>query len=375
MFAPVDIGPALDRATAALNAPRLNAAIESTSKRGKLVERSSASLHRDGTLWTVRLQAPPTAQVDRVDTMYRVGPERIEGWNRLWNERLSLAIPTKARSGPASARLALAAPLTLEAELLTSPTMRKSVFDGFRMVKGWQRNGNVWRAKRNGETVEVRFDGAGRWTGYSAAGKDQQIRLAVSYPANVLAFVPPATARAVRAFAAAPALPKGADENLLRSILAAHKHFRGSVISSNTNLTVTDRRVGEKRPDLTWQWSNGLVTATQNGKTKSAKSSLRDVVATLGGLTGKGPDAYIRDLTLGRIPFANILSPGAKVKQIGQITTNGVLCDILGVESGNRRITLFVRRSDHLVASATVEALDKKGTVMRTLRTYRYAKA
>ncbi|RYG37546.1 hypothetical protein EON81_06355 [bacterium] len=376
MFAPVDIGLSLDRALAAFDSPRLIATIESHSKSGKVVEVSSSTVQRgsDGS-WTVRMQSPPTAKTDRVDIMYRVRQDRVDGWNRLWKERLTLPVPKAQSNSPALTRLSLATPPTLEAELLTSPSARKGTFEMLRKVKGWKQSGNVWKAQGNGVNLTVRFDGSGRWVGYTSAGKGQEVSFKISYPTSALAFAPPSSAAQVRAFATPPPLPKGADESLLRDVLAAHKHFRGTVSSQKISSTIGTRRLSERRPDRTWQWSKDILTVTTKGKTRSVKAKISDIIEKLGIISGDGPDAYVRELILGRIPFANVLSPTARLKRIGEASSDGVACDILEVKAENRRITLFVRKSDRLVASATVEGVDARGrTLTRNLRTYQYKK-
>ncbi|RYG46288.1 hypothetical protein EON79_10535, partial [bacterium] len=73
MFAPVDIGPSLDRALVALSSPGLVATLESRSKKGKTMEVSAAAVRRgsDGT-WAIRMQSPPTSGSDRADLLYLV---------------------------------------------------------------------------------------------------------------------------------------------------------------------------------------------------------------------------------------------------------------------------------------------------------------
>ncbi len=147
-----------------------------------------------------------------------------------------------------------------------------------------------------------------------------------------------------------------------------------SVDATVTELIFSDRRFRERRANLTWMYDGSQLTVL-NSKTNTAyrgastRVRIPGVVAALGGQV----DPFTMRLLRREFPLADLFAKSRVVSSSGTIESKGSAFDILRSDAMGSRVSMLVRRDNHLPESTTADVLgpDGKG-VYSSLRQFKY---
>lgn len=392
-FAPADPAYALlDAATAShARLTRFRVHVELDAKADTNRQRVTYDLAADGGRILVRIREPRKPGEDKSDRTYFFANNRLVGFDAYANERIARDLPPVG-SQLQRIQFVLGSMPDLLNHLL-EPSGMKEFLDGMKHP-GWRRQ------RKNGVDLLIRSQGLNtkpavlgfdpkthllRRVDIGLTGNEVHWTFDYSAPGPVT-FNPPASARPVPSFTVAPEPPKYANatvEKTTRAMLDAHARFTTGSISildggQVIKLAFDGRKFREEGRQLSYAY-DGKVLSVLNAKfnTFYRGSAARSTIPDLLFKVGAGADSMSRQMLQGRIPFREMIRSNMKVSQGGTVASaQGIPCDILSFDGGRTKITVFVRRTDHLVDSMMTNIVDGSGrTISMSARRFVYTKS
>lgn len=368
-FLPLAPNPAstlLDSAAAAhasLSHFRVHVELNAVTAQGRVA--TTFDLAENGQTFLLRIREPRRRGMDRSDRTFLFGPTKVVGYDAVANEQLSEAT-AKGASRIARLEATLGAASDVVKALLDPATMK--AFLGSAKSGHWKivpHGSETWLTQTvpgtsNQELISLdrkthllrRVDAYGR-------GSAVHWTLAYSTPGPV-AFAPPSGARRVSSFTVAPEPPvflsKQAEQVTHRLWGAYYRYPSGTIqvegSNGKTKISINGRRIREDQANVSYAYDGKVLTILDRQHHRFYRGeTVRVAIADMLSGIGQSCDNLSRQLTSGRIPYRGAFSVSSRVSVEGQVESVSGPCDILSVNNGSVRTTIFVRRRDGLVDS------------------------
>lgn len=158
-----------------------------------------------------------------------------------------------------------------------------------------------------------------------------------------------------------------------RSVYAYSKLSSASMTTSiggNSVQVVFDKnKAAQQGEGLSWAYDGHNLSLATPGHFRRGDIALRFVP----GKVGEGIDPMLQAWALHRNPARNLSSQPMSVRLAGIVKVDGVTCDIVEFRQLRTRVSVLVRRTDHLFARLSSVTKDSKGrTVSSADREIRY---
>jgi hypothetical protein len=393
LLAQASVAPYFDRSVSALTSlGSFSARIEGVATSAKRRQRATYGISVTRQAVFLRIQEPPQMGLDKTDRTFFLTGNQLTGYDAVANERLLRKVPAKGALG---LRLVETLGGVDDAVRLTlSPAALGTFYAGYRTTSGWTttRRGNIVQISRRPNPTSrstFAFDqSTGLLRRLTLANNGAELSWTITYGplTKALTFATPANARTVTSFTVQPGLPSFsnlATEQVVRAALRAQKGFQQGVITvvsggRRSQLFLGDRKAGERRSDLQWAF-DGKILAMRDPRSRRfwrGPAKRQDITDTIDAAVKSGVDPMLRRVLARQVPFQDLLSSDMKARVVGSVAPNGVPCDIVEFRNPVRRVALFVRKDNRLIASASTDLLDRAGNrVSTTTRTFGYSRS
>ncbi|AIE83610.1 hypothetical protein [Fimbriimonas ginsengisoli] len=346
----------------------------------------------DGKAVLLRVRQPKSLGVDRSDRTFFFGPSRMVAYDAYANERLTRPLSPTA---PRVARM-----LTALGQMddmmrnLLEPKDLATFYDGLKNVRGWSLR------KESRRTVLSRQAKIAGGYARSVLVFDPGIpllrRMDVSSPGSAVhwtfdysrggpvSYSPPRSAKSVDTFTVAPEPPRYANAAAKRTteaMMRAYRTLSRGIVEvegddGRVRVSLSGRKVREDQERLSYAY-DGKVLTISDPRTNSfyrgavGRVAVPEVVAAIRGRV----DPLVRQIFQHRVPFSDVVGPLASIAIAGQVQSQGVSCDILRITDPRSRVSIFVRRDNHLAASVSTDVLDRnRRTLVTTTRNFGYSR-
>jgi hypothetical protein len=199
-----------------------------------------------------------------------------------------------------------------------------------------------------------------------------------------ISYMAPRSARLVSAFTVTPEPPRYASpaaQRTTRAMIDANRRFTSGTIDvegddGHVRISLSGRKLREDQPRLSYAYDGRVLTVVDRRRDAfyrgaAIRSTVPDLIAELRGRV----DPISRQILQRRVPYEEILSPRLTVALAGQAQSGGTASDILRLTDARSRVSMFVRRDNHLVESVTSDVLDASGHSMASsTRSFRYSR-
>lgn len=360
---------------------RVHVELNATTPQGKVV--STYDIAENGQTFLLRIREPRRRGMDRSDRTFLFAPTKVVGYDAIANEQLSEAT-AKGASRVARLEATLGPAGDIIKALLDPPTMKAFL--------GNAKSGN-WRVSAHGDQtwltqsvpglVKQELIALDRKTHLlrrvDAYGRGSEIHWSLSYAApGTVAFTPPSGARRVSAFTVAPEPPvflSKQAEQVTHRLWGAYFRYPSGTISvdgsnGRTQIAISGRRIREDQRNVSYAYDGKVLTILDRLHNRFYRGeTVRVAIADMLNGIGQSCDNLSRQLTSGRAPYRDAFTATTRVSVEGQVEGSGGPCDILSVNNGNARTTIFVRRRDGLIDSIMTTI----NGAMSSNRRYKYA--
>jgi len=337
-----------------------------------------------GTDGLLRVREPATGLLDRSDRSFIVRVNKLVGYDAVAGERLQRSL-----KGHDSVEGRLATQLGALGDSLSiaiDPRAMRKFFDGFRTFRDWNQtqSGNVITLRRSAKGAATVFKFAGSpplLREVSIKLKDSVLDWTYSFRkgANIALSIP-SDARLVSSFVAREAPPKYDSpkaKEVVEKMIKAYGALQFGTIrvksdEGDTTLFLAGRRLREDGATFSWAYDGSILTI-RNKKTRKfyRGKAIRVILAEYITKVGGEVDPIIRRIVAHRVPYLDLFPTQATVKHPG---TRGDTADILDVTSPSLKVSLFVRKDNHLMDSMESETIDTPGKVQtQTQRHFSYS--
>jgi hypothetical protein len=164
-------------------------------------------------------------------------------------------------------------------------------------------------------------------------------------------------------------------------MIDANRRFTSGTIDvegddGHVRISLSGRKLREDQPRLSYAYDGRVLTVVDRRRDAfyrgaANRSTVTDLIAELRGRV----DPISRQILQRRVPYEEILSPRLTVALAGQAQSGGTASDILRLTDARSRVSMFVRRDNHLVESVTSDVLDASGHSMASsTRSFRYSR-
>jgi len=344
-------------------------------------QQSTYDLEIDSKSILVRVQQPRHAGEDRSDRTYLFSGGKLLAYDSLANERLSRDLPTEGSRLDKVLFVFGTLPDLIRG--LFNPPEMKAFLDQTRAVKGWSvshKHGMdlLVRMQPGGKKMDVLgFDPNSHLLRRVDVGTNETgVRWTFDYSApRALSLRPPASARRVTAFTVAPEPPHYVTkeaERITKAMLDAESRLTVGVIAidgsaGKTRIWLDGKKVREDGPHVTYAFDGQTLAILNRDRHVFYRgSAIRSTIPDLVAQVGASADPILRQILQHRIPFREAIRPNMKVSVAGQMTLPEGVCDTLSLDGGRTRVTMFVRRRDHLVAGMMTVISDNNGRPIAT---------
>jgi hypothetical protein len=350
-------------------------------------KRTTYEIASDGKNAVIRIQKPERGEEAASDRTFYFGSLKLTGYDAVANEQLSRALP-KNKSLLDRYTFVLGAPDDMVKNIL-DPSAMQAFLLSMRKLTGWRLrttpDGAVATRAAGGSTTDLRFyPKTGLVHRVDVTTGKNEIHWSFEYArGGPTALRPPASARLVSAFTVSLVPPKYTTPRARRiaeDVVAAYRGLKnGEIIvdgdDGHATIYLTGRKLREDQPHLTYAY-DGSRLSILGGKANafyagpSVRRAVPDYVAEIGGRV----DPISRQILQRKVPFQEVFAPRVAVSYSGEMTMGGGSFDLLKLEFPRGRVSLFVRRSDHLLDGAVTESLDDQGHLLaRSARRFHYA--
>lgn len=351
-------------------------------------QQSTYDLDVDSKSVLIRVQQPRRTGEDKSDRTYFFSGGKMVAYDAFANERLARNLP--AGVSRLDQMLFVFGTLPDLVRGLLKPSEMKAFFDQTRKVPGWSlthKHGMdlLIRPQPGVKKLDVLgFDSSSHLLRRVDVGVTQSgVRWTFDYSSpRAISFRPKASARFVTAFTVAPEPPKYMTteaEHVTKTMLDAEARLTAGTIvidssEGHTRIGLGGKRVREDGAHLSYAFDGKVLTILDRDKGRfyrgtAIRSTIPDLIVQL----GLGVDPILRQILQHHIPFREAIRPNMKVSLQGRMTMPDGPCDILSLDGGRTRVTMFVRRRDHYVAGIMTQILDNSGhTIATSNRRFRY---
>jgi len=351
-------------------------------------QQSTYDLEVDPANVLVRVQRPRRSGEDKSDRTYFFSGGKMVAYDVFANERLARDLP--AGESRLDQMLFVFGTLPDLVQGLLKPSEMKAFLDQTRKVPGWSlthKHGMdlLIRPQPGVKKLDVLgFDPASHLLRRVDVGVTESgVRWTFDYsPPRKIAFRPKPSARLVTSFTVAPEPPTYATEeaeHVTKTMLNAEARLTAGAIGidsseGHTRISLAGKRVREDGPHLSYAFDGKVLTVLDRDKGHfyrgtAIRSTIPDLIVQL----GLGVDPILRQILQHRIPFREAIRSNMKVSLQGRMTMPDGPCDILSLDGGRTKVTMFVRRRDHYVAGMMTQISDNSGRIIATSnRRFRY---
>jgi|GEM_PF-5402671 len=329
--------------------------------------------------------APRQNGYDRIDRIFEQRGRTVRGWERVQQEYFSTAIHAGIPAGIEALvpHVGAVAPYFFDGRAL------KGYLDGLAAFPRWTRKqtptNTIWTVQNPGTPARTaltfrRKDG--RLVGLISIDPQTQFEwTAIDTTKVVPVWQPTPNVRKVAKFENRPAISTFEDpalEALVRKSLITHRDLRNVTVTIegefSRKLHLRGRDYGEESSDFRWSYVDGVFTAHRVGETViQGRTVATEIPRLLQRGMGRPPSRYFAELVTSASPFRRFLDGSMKGRQVGQITLDGAMCDIIEMTGYSRRVSYSIRRADFRVALVLTETLDRSNRVVdRSEVRYRY---
>jgi hypothetical protein len=359
--------------------------IDAAASKAGQTKRMQFDLSVSPTQAYMRQQEPASGFLDRSDRRYSLRGDKLVGYDAIADERIHRTV--KEGKTPAAKLAGALGTEDLSLNVVLDPTAMRGFFQGFRLF-------NDWRITKNGDTVRIERFPKGGSTMFRFSGSRHLLSEALlktngssihwnfDFQAGAkIALTIPDDARPVVSFSQREAPPKYKSpeaKEVVEKMLKAYGAFRNGTVDiksdeGSLHLVISGRRLIEKNSLFEWAY-DGTSLSIKNHRTggyyrgKAKRVIISEYVAVLGGEV----DPLIRPMLAQRLPYLDLFPSTGVVRLIGSL---GTQADILEVKSSTLKVSLFVRRDNHLLDSMESETVDRPGRVQtRNQRWFTYSR-
>jgi hypothetical protein len=385
LFAPPKASELFDACTA--NFGRMGAytvRIQAKAAKPGLSTRVRFDLAVQGQDALLRIREPSTGIMDHSDRTFMLHGKKLVAYDAVADERLQRTV---SEGGSVGERLAAQlGQVDQSLNLVLGPSEMRQFFSGFRAFQDWRisHNGDTVTIERfhKGTSAMFRFVGAHPMISEVAlTAKGSTLDWAYTFqPGATIGLKIPSAARRVSSFTEREAPPRYKSPQarlVVERMMRAYGALRNGTIDirsdeGNSHLILSGRCLKEIRPRCEWAY-DGSVLSIHNRSTgqfyqgKAVRVILAEYVTKVGGEV----DPIIRRIVSHRAPYQDLFPANGVVRLIGPV---GDKADIIEVTTPNLKLSLFVRRDNHLLDSMESETIDRPGRVQtRNQRWFRYS--
>ncbi len=333
----------------------------------------------------LRVREPAAEGLDRSDRTYLVKGSKLIAYDAVANERIQRTV--NARSSAAERISSQLGRLDVSVSLALNPGDMQTFFSAFKRFPDWRtsHSGDVLTVQRlpKGSSTMFRFIGAKPLL-HEVSYKDKAAWFHWNFdfrPGSKTVLNVPADARSVTAFTQKEAPPKyvtkeakSISEKMLRAYSALQNGTIDvdSDVDGHSTLLIAGKRLRENRSRFMWAYDGSTLTI-KNGKTGKfyRGKAMRVILSEYVTAVGCEVDPIIRRIVAHKGPFADLFPKGATVRLVGSV---GTTADILEITSWSLKVSLFVRRDNHLIDSMESETVEHAGKVQtRSTRRFKYS--
>lgn len=180
----------------------------------------------------------------------------------------------------------------------------------------------------------------------------------------------PQFARPVSALSAPVEPPKYTDaqsKRVAQACVAALDRLRSAEFEVDSegrtsHVWVSNSKVRESRGSLDWGYDGRNLWVADKALNKAwlGATSPAKIAAILNALNIPS-ETFVQQIVQGRNPMRPILVPGSSARAVGTVRLAGSTCDILEVSASGIKISVCVRRQDHLPADLMSDFVDNSG--------------
>lgn len=382
LLAAVVAGPTpaqlFERAVAAHR--KLNSAVVSVESRGSALGKVSNSrfivIYDRPSELLLNVHAEETDSQNASDRTYWIHGKRLDAIDSLAGERLSHTVVRRATLAE-TAEGALGQ-LEESVQYLLDPAALQRFVRPFEHQDGWksERAGKGWKAVR-GDKMSFEFNGRSLLTHVRMHGKGNAY-LAWDFkyqgtPSKLSLDSAPDFKR-VNSFVEKPVVrsePRYMDPKakaVWHAAVSAYgglRHVSMTVRSSGISekAIISGQRAFQDQPGLRWAYDGKVLVMRKAGKASKNKIQTSEIPAKV----GASIDPLLQAWALHWNPARALAGKGTNVRTAGSVVLQGLPCDVLELDRPGLRLSLLVRRKDHLFARVTSRSLDAKGNVLSIL--------
>ncbi len=153
--------------------------------------------------------------------------------------------------------------------------------------------------------------------------------------------------------------------NACRKAFANLKSARFSIVTSGETkrYTYSAGRMSGAQRTVQWVYDNRRFTVSTGKGLFAGKVGPYSVNSWLT-RAGISPEVVPIQLIAKKNPLDTLVAPGSRVRKIGVMTVNGAMSDLVEIKSPGLRVSIAIRRDNHLFASLLAQNVDSKNRVL-----------
>ena len=322
----------------------------------------------------LRVREPATATVDRSDRSFQILGNKLLAFDAVASEKIVKSIA--GSSSLSNKFTSVLGQLDDSLKVVLDPAAMRSFFDKFSGFKDWHvfhKNGLVSIARSTRDTTTIFWFAEGTYLLKEAAWNIKNSTLDWKFDFKRGASTElriPNNARRVASFyvkEAPPVYKSAAAKAVVEKLLSAYSKLQYGRIDivaddGNSRIFLDGKRLREERQRFTWAFDGKNLTMKnlRTGAFYSGKA-IRVVLSEYITKVGGEVDPIIRRLIAHRTPYQDLFPSHATVSLVGTFGTGNNVSDIIEVNSNTLKVSVFVRRADHLIESMESVTIDRLG--------------
>ncbi len=339
--------------------------------------RFTLSYQRPGTL-LLRIRAGASRDQVASDRTFLIKGTKLVALQPATNEYLTRTIPDKKNS------LAERAILILESvddsvKFMLDPDALQKFLGTFRKLNGWtsqaRKSGTVLTRSQAGKS-NVRFE----------FGKDSLLRIArISAPGSLLSWryeyghkpssltlTIPRGSRKVESFLAVGGTRLKFSDKSASTIWDASTRAYGSLRSASilirsgersTRVLFSGHRSAQIETGLSWSYDGHLLSISRGGRFRRGAIAASDIP----GVVGDQIEPFLRSWALHKNPARVLAGEEMSGRLAGSVKVGAVPCDLIEFQREGLKVSVLVRRKDHLFARVSSEGRDASSQRLSSL--------
>jgi len=338
------------------------------------VQNTQYDLAVKGSDTLLRVREPATANLDRSDRSFQLRGSKLLAYDAIAGERLQ---KTLVGGSPKSVLLgSLLGELDDSLKIALEPAALSSFFSRFVGFRDWHilhKNGLISVARYSGGATTIFWFSEGTYLLKEVALHVKGSTLDWKYTFHRSAstdLMIPSDARKVSSFYVREAPPKYKSPQakaVVEKLLHAYSGLRYGKIDIQSDdgairLYLDGGRLREDRQHFVWAFDGKALTMRNltTGRFYSGKAH-RQILSEYITQVGGEVDPLIRRIIAHRGPYQELFPSHSTVELVGLFGTGSHLCDVINVTSVGLKVSVFVRRIDHLIESMESVTVDQHG--------------